>query len=58
MENYDKKILDKTINICYETKYKLSDIAKLIENIGEYKKINIKNNFLDKIKINKIKIKN
>ena len=41
-ENFDKKELEKTINICYKKKYKLSDIVNLIENIGEYKKINVK----------------
>jgi nucleoside-diphosphate-sugar epimerase len=42
LENYNKTDLIKTINICYEKKYKLSDIVKIIENIGEYKKINLK----------------
>ena len=36
------KQLYKTINISYKNKYKLSDIAKLIENTGTYKKMNIK----------------
>jgi len=40
LENIDKQ-LDKTINICYNKKYKLSDIVQIIENIGEYKKINV-----------------
>jgi nucleoside-diphosphate-sugar epimerase len=34
--------LHKTINIAYKNKYKLSDIVKLIENTGTFKKINIK----------------
>ena len=42
LDNFDKIKLKKTINICYEKKYKLSDIANIIENIGEHKKINIK----------------
>lgn len=42
LENYNKTYLIKTINICYEKKYKLSDIVKIIENIGEYKIINYK----------------
>jgi UDP-glucose 4-epimerase len=42
LDNFDKIKLEKTINICYKQKYKLSHIAHLIENIGEYKKINIK----------------
>ncbi len=42
LNNFDKVNLEKTINICYDKKYKLSEIANLIENIGEYKKINIK----------------
>jgi GDP-L-fucose synthase len=42
LENFDKKELEKTINICYTQKYKLSEIVNLIENIGEYKKINLK----------------
>lgn len=42
LDNFDKKNLEKTINICYKQKYKLSEIAKIIENIGEQKKINIK----------------
>lgn len=42
LDNYNKIILEKTINICYKKKYKLSDIANIIENISEYKKINIK----------------
>ena len=42
LDNYNKIKLEKTINICYEKKYKLSDIANIIENIGEQKKINIK----------------
>ena len=40
--NFNKNNLEKTINICYKQKYKLSEIAQLIESIGEYKKINIK----------------
>jgi nucleoside-diphosphate-sugar epimerase len=40
--NLEKNNLEKTINICYKQKYKLSEIANLIESIGEYKKINIK----------------
>lgn len=40
--NNNNKNLEKTINICYEKKYKLSEIVNLIENIGEYKKINLK----------------
>jgi GDP-L-fucose synthase len=35
----NKNILKKTINICYEQKYKLSDIAKLI--VEDHSKINI-----------------
>ena len=42
LDNYNKIKLEKTINICYEKKYKLSDIANIIENISEQKKINIK----------------
>lgn len=42
IENFNKNNLEKTINICYDKKYKLSEIAKLIENIYEYKEINIK----------------
>ena len=42
LDNYDKIKLEKTINICYKQKYKLSDIVNIIENIGEQKKINIK----------------
>jgi len=34
--------LYKTINISYNKKYKLSEIAKIIEKTGEYKQINIK----------------
>jgi nucleoside-diphosphate-sugar epimerase len=41
LDNFDKNNLQKTINICYDKKYKLSEIANLIENISEYKKINI-----------------
>ncbi len=41
LDNFDKNNLEKTINICYDKKYKLSEIANLIENISEYKKINI-----------------
>jgi GDP-L-fucose synthase len=33
--------LEKTINICYEEKYKLSDIAKIIMQTNETEKINI-----------------
>jgi GDP-L-fucose synthase len=41
-DNYENQsILNKTINICYEKKYKLSDIAKLIMN--DYSKIKILN---------------
>lgn len=42
LENYNKTELIKTINICYEKKYKLSEIVKIIENVGKYKKINLK----------------
>jgi nucleoside-diphosphate-sugar epimerase len=42
IKNHNKKKLEKTINICYSKKYKLSDIVNLIENIEEYKKINLK----------------
>jgi len=41
VNNFDRKKLDKTINICYKKKYKLSEIVKLIENIGIYKKIDV-----------------
>jgi UDP-glucose 4-epimerase len=41
-DNYENQsILNKTINICYEKKYKLSDIAKLIMN--DHSKIKILN---------------
>ena len=42
LNNFDNINLKKTINICYKHKIKLSEIAHLIENINEYKKINIK----------------
>jgi nucleoside-diphosphate-sugar epimerase len=42
IDNFDKNNLDKTLNICYKKKYKLSEIVKIIENIGKYKKINLK----------------
>jgi GDP-L-fucose synthase len=45
-ENQDK--LDKTINICYEEKYKLSDIANLIIENDGYDKIQIINTDLKK----------
>jgi GDP-L-fucose synthase len=40
--------LEKTVNICYEEKYKLSDIAKIIMQTNETEKINILTNLLDK----------
>ncbi len=42
LDNFDKKNLEKTINICYKDKNKLSEIVKLIENTGEYKEIKLK----------------
>ena len=47
-ENIDRKdTLHKTINLCYETKYKLSDIALLIvKNKNQIKTVNpISNNY-------------
>jgi len=40
--------LEKTINICYEEKYKLSDIAKIIIQTDDNNKIQILNNNLEK----------
>ena len=40
--------LEKTINICYEEKYKLSDIAKIIMQTDDNNKIQILNNNLEK----------
>ena len=37
--NNINNILEKTVNVCYNEKYKLSDIVKIIENIDIYKKI-------------------
>jgi len=42
IKNYNNIELEKTINLCYNKKYKLSEIVNLIENTGEYKKINLK----------------
>lgn len=42
LDNFDEKNLEKTINICYKQKYKLSEIANIIANINEKNKINIK----------------
>jgi dTDP-4-dehydrorhamnose reductase len=55
-----QSVLEKTINICYNTKYKLSDIAYLI--IGDYDKMKIikkdsdKNYCGDNQKLNQINI--
>ena len=48
-DNFTKQeILEKTINICYEQKYKLSDIAKLILKDENSKLIQILNNNFNK----------
>uniref|UniRef100_A0A6C0B8Z0 NAD-dependent epimerase/dehydratase domain-containing protein n=1 Tax=viral metagenome TaxID=1070528 RepID=A0A6C0B8Z0_9ZZZZ len=40
--------LEKTINICYEEKFKLSDIAKIILGTEDYARIHVLNNNLQK----------
>jgi GDP-L-fucose synthase len=48
-DNVDNPVnLEKTINICYEEKYKLSDIAKIIMQTDDTNKIKILNNNLEK----------
>ena len=48
-DNVDNPVnLEKTINICYEEKYKLSDIAKIIMQTEDSNKIQILNTKLEK----------
>jgi UDP-glucose 4-epimerase len=42
LDNFDKTNLEKTINICYKDKIKLSEIVTIIENTDEYKQIKLK----------------